>query len=91
MDGVEERVQIEYIDTPVRVSVDFSRLTFGDYLRLRKIQGGGLSDDEAEQMIVDLVTKLTGQDALELPGMAVNAILAELGQRASQGSPSAKN
>lgn len=90
MDG-EERVQIEYVDTPVTVQVDFSRLTFGDYLRLRKVQGGSMTDDEAEAMIVELVSKLTGQNALDLPGMAVNAILAELGQRATMGAPSAKN
>jgi hypothetical protein len=55
-------------ETSVDVSIDWSLLTWRDLLAFNKAQES--ADDEGKQMLVaSLVTKLTGQDALDLPAL----------------------
>lgn len=81
-------VTVEFVEEPVNVKVDFSRLTWGDLLKLQR-RGDTGSDEEAEKLMTDLISKLTGQDAYDLPAYVVAEIIQQVMARA-QGN-SAKN
>lgn len=55
-------------ETNVDVTIDWALLTWRDLLEFNKAQAS--ADDEAKQVLVaSLVSKLTGQDALDLPAL----------------------
>lgn len=82
-------VTVQFIEEPVNVAVDFSRLTWGDLLRLQR-RGETGSDEEAEKLMTDLISKLTGQDAYTLPAYVVAEIIKQVMARA-QGDATVKN
>ncbi len=82
-------VTVEFIEDPVTVKVDFAKLTWGDLIALQK-RGETGSEEEAEQLMTGLISKLTGQDAYTLPAYVVSEIIGAVMARA-QGDASAKN
>ncbi len=83
------KVTVEFIEEPVKVQVDFSRLTWGDLLKLQR-RGDTGSEEEAERLMTDLISKLTGEDAYTLPAYVVTEIIQQVMARA-QGDGAAKN
>lgn len=81
------RVQIEFVETPIRVSVDMARLTWGDLLELQRLQrlaktdADGDAGGEAERTLNALVSKITGQDATELPAVVVSGVIEAIKER----------
>ena len=51
-------------ETPITVTINWSKLTFGDALALQRAAG---DSDEAVAMMGPLITKIIGQPADELP------------------------
>lgn len=51
------------------VELDFSRLTWGDVLKFQ--EAGNLDAAQAQAMLGDLVTRVTGQDVTAMPGLVV--------------------
>jgi hypothetical protein len=87
------RVQIEFVETPIRVSVDMALLTWGDLLVVQRLQrqakAGGDDDDgaEAERALNALVSKITGQDAVGLPAVVVTRVLDAIKERTAGLAP----
>lgn len=75
-------ITVKWVETPVEIEIDMGRLTWGDLLRLKKAQQADLDDDKAAELITGLVTKITGQDAMELPAQVVAKIANEISERA---------
>lgn len=61
--GINLTITEKPINYPVEL--DFSKLTWADLLAFQKAQGA--SEEEAQQMLADLVTRLTGIDAMTMP------------------------
>lgn len=55
-------------ETTVDVSIDWSLLTWRDLLEFNKAQESA-DDDAKQRLVASLVSKLTGQDALDLPAL----------------------
>ena len=69
-------VQLNFVVAHHNVDVDMSKLTWGDMRKMRQLSGKeNVSEDEAEQIMSDLVSKVTGQNADDLPSMAVGQII----------------
>ena len=53
-------------ETTVNVTLDWSLLSWRDLLEFNKAQAAA-DDDAKQELVASLVTKLSGQDALDLP------------------------
>lgn len=82
-------IQIEWVDEPVTVKIDMSKLTWGDVVAIQKAQEGGESD--AQAILEGIVTKVTGQNAAEMPAQAFSAVVSAMMERATGGGEPAKN
>lgn len=76
------RVQIEFVEEPIQVRVDISRLTWGDLLELQRRNAGDMTEDEAMQATNKLLAKVLDQDPTGMPAMVVAAVLQEIMERA---------
>lgn len=76
------RVQIEFIEEPIQVRVDISKLTWGDLLELQRRGAGDLSEAEAMETTNKLLAKVLDQDPSGMPAMVVAAVLQEIMERA---------
>lgn len=82
-------IQIEWVEDPITIKVDMSKLTWGDVVAIQKAQEGGESD--AQAILESIVTKVTGQDAAMMPAQAFSAVVQAMMERASGAGESAKN
>ena len=83
-------ISIEWVEEPITIKVDMSRLTWGDVVAIQKAQEGGESD--AQAILEGIVTKVTGQDAATMPAQAFSAVVTAMMERANgTGGDTAKN
>ncbi len=74
--------------TPIEVELDVDQLTWEDMKVIRRASAQGASEDDAEQALFALLTKLTGKDMRLLPLRVVNAVIAQLGMLTNEmGNP----
>ena len=85
-----QRVQIEFVEEPIQVRLDISRLTWGDLLALQRSNTGEMSEAEAMEVTNRLLAKVLDEDPLQMPAMVVAAVLQEVLTRAGM-LMSAKN
>lgn len=83
-------ITIKWVEAPVEIEVDMARVTWRDLVQLQKAQEAGMDEDKAIEVVSNLVTKITGQDAWEMPAQVVARIAKELVDRTSLGGE-AKN
>ena len=76
------------VETPITVTINWSKLTFGDAMALQKAAG---DNDAAVEMMGPLISKLIGQPADDLPIGLIMDISKAITARLTTGSPSAKN
>lgn len=74
-------IDITWIEPQIAITVDMSRLSWGDLKTIRQLQAG--DEASAEAAIERLVTKVTGVEAVELPAQAFAAIVQQMMERAS--------
>lgn len=82
-------INIEWVDEPVTVKIDMSKLTWGDVVAIQRAQDGGEAD--AQAILEGIVTKVTGQNAAAMPAQAFSAVVAAMMERAAGGGEAAKN
>lgn len=88
--ATNQRVQIEFVEEPIQVRVDISRLTWGDLLALQRSNTGEMSEAEAMEVTNQLLAKVLDEDPMQMPAMVVAAVLQEVLTRAGM-LMSAKN
>lgn len=84
-------ITITWVEAPIDIEVDMSRVTWRDLVQLQKAQEAGMDEDKAIETITNLVTKITGKDAWEMPAQAVAHIAKELVNRSTTLGGEAKN
>lgn len=84
----DKMVTIEFVEEPITLRVDMRLVTWGDLLDVQRLQREG-GAGAAEEVLTQLVSRITGQDARLLPAMAVAAVMEAVQERAA-GTP-AKN
>lgn len=84
-------VTINFVEQPVTIDVDLSRLTWGDLLKIQRAMGGGVDDAQAEELLNGVLSRVTGQDATELPAIAVAEVLRQVMSRVGGGGQAEKN
>lgn len=75
---------------PLAVELDLDALSFGDALRLMQLQDNSNSEEALLEMM-DIISKLIGQDARELPLRHVQAIMEAVMEAIKAGSGAEKN
>lgn len=83
-------ITIKWKESPVEIEIDMARVTWRDLVQLQKAQSAGMDEDKAIETVTNLVTKIAGQDAWEMPAQVVAQIARELVNRTSLGGE-AKN
>lgn len=83
-------VTVNFVDTPLTIDVDLSKLTWGDLLKIQRAMGGTLAEDQAEELLNGVLSRVTGQDATGLPALAVAEVLRAVMDKVS-GGKSEKN
>ena len=87
----ENGVTIEFVEVRHKVTIDMSKLTWGDALALQKAQTDpAMTDDEREHLTTKMVSTATGQDANTLPAVVVGRVLRAIAERTGQAT-TAKN
>ncbi len=84
-------ITITWVEAPIDIEVDMSRVTWRDLVQLQKAQEAGMDEEKAIETITNLVTKITGKDAWEMPAQAVAQIAKELVNRSTTLGGEAKN
>lgn len=85
-------IVIDWVEEPIKVTVDMSKLTWGDVLDIQKTQAsddGRTAEEKSLEVIQRVVTKVTGIEATELPAQAFGEVLNAIMERVN-GDP-AKN
>ena len=82
-------LDIEDVTAPVKVKVDFNKVTWGDVLTIQKLVGEGVEEAEAQAFLTGIVSKVTGVDANDLPVFAVKEVLEKV--MAYVGATNSKN
>jgi len=82
-------ISIEWVEEPIAVKIDMSKLTWGDVVAIQQAQANNESD--AQVILESIVTKVTGQDATTMPAQAFSAVVAAMMERAAGGGEAAKN
>lgn len=62
------QLNVTEMESTVDVTLDWTKLTWRDLLDFNKAQVSA-SDDEKQQLVSNLVSKLAGVDALDLPAL----------------------
>lgn len=83
-------VKVRFIEPPVEIDVDMSRITWRDLIDLQKAQREGMDEERAVEAVTKIVSRITGQDAWELPAQVVAKVAEEMMSMAGLGG-SAKN
>jgi H2-forming N5,N10-methylenetetrahydromethanopterin dehydrogenase-like enzyme len=76
-------ITVNFVEVETTVNVDMTRLSWRDLVTLQRAQKSGLTEDQAIETITELVSKLTGQDAWELPAQVVSQIASQLVSRST--------
>lgn len=84
-------VKVNLVEPQIDITVDLSKLTWGDLLNLQRVVGSQITEGQAIEMISAIVTKVTDRNANDLPAVAMQAILQAIFERAHLGDSSAKN
>lgn len=84
-------VTISFVETPVTVTVDMSKLTWGDLLAIQRATAGNTSEDQAAGLINDVLTRVTGEDVEKLPATAVSEVLKAVMARVQNSGQAEKN
>lgn len=84
-------VKLTFVEREIDVRVDMAALTWGDLLALQSAASGAISEAQAQVLLAGIVSKVTGQDANELPAVAVQAVLDGIMQRVQGSGQAAKN
>jgi hypothetical protein len=74
----ENVVEIEVVREPVKVKIDFNKLTWGRVLELQRALAADATNEKAEELVSKVISDLTGQNAYDLPAFAVTRILQEV-------------
>ena len=74
-------IDITWIEPKIAITVDMSRLSWGDLKTIRQLQAG--DEASAEAALEQLVTKVTGVEATELPAQAFGALVQHMIERAA--------
>lgn len=74
-------IDIKWIEPDIAITIDMSRLSWGDMKEIRQLQAG--NEAEAEAAIERLVTQVTGVQATTLPAQAFAAIVQQMMERAA--------
>lgn len=82
-------ISIEWVDEPVTIRIDMSKLTWGDVVAIQRAQDGGETDVQA--VLESIVSKVTGQDAASMPAQAFSTVVQAMMERANGGGEAAKN
>lgn len=83
-------VKISFIEKEIEVNVDLSLLTWGDLLKLQRVSSSGTSEEQAEELLNNVISRVTGKDAYDLPAVVVTQVLQAIMQRV-QGGQKEKN
>jgi hypothetical protein len=82
-------VTINWIDTPLEVNVDMSKLTWRDIVSIQRAQ---VADElTAQETIEAIVTKVTGVDAGDMPAQAFSQVVQAMMARAGGQGADQKN
>ena len=76
--GSDRGINITFAEDTYDIRIDLDAISWQDAKRYQRVQAGrsGLSDDEAEAMVDELILKVTGQDPNTLPARVVRRVLA---------------
>lgn len=83
-------ITIKWVEPAVEIEVDMSRLTWRDLVEFQKARNTEMDDEQRVQLVTQLVSRITGQDAWDLPAQVVAKIANEALARTSLGAE-AKN
>lgn len=83
-------VKVRFVEPPVEIDVDMSKITWRDLIELQRAQREGLDEDGAVEVVTKIVSRITGQDAWELPAQVVAKVAEEMMTMAGLGG-TAKN
>lgn len=83
-------ITIKWVEPAVEIEVDMSRLTWRDLVEFQRVRDSVLDDEQRVELVTKLVSRITGQDAWELPAQVVAQIANEALTRTSLGG-TAKN
>lgn len=86
----ENLVEVEVVRDPVKVTIDFNKLTWGRVLEIQRALAANASDEDAEKIVTKVVSEITGQDAYLLPAFVVSKVLQEVLNFSNNGT-TAKN
>jgi hypothetical protein len=75
---------------PIEIAIDLDALSFGDALQLMKLQNNA-NDENALLAMMDIISKLIGQDARQLPLRHVQAIMESVMDAIKAGGNDEKN
>ncbi len=83
-------VTVKFIEPPVNIDVDMSKITWRDLIELQKVQRQGGDEEQAIEAVTKIVSRITGQDAWDLPAQVVAKVVEEMMTMAGLGG-TAKN
>lgn len=83
-------VKVRFVEPPVEIDVDMSRITWRDLIDLQKAQREGMDEERAVEVVTKIVSRITGQDAWDLPAQVVAKVAEEMMTMAGLGG-AAKN
>jgi hypothetical protein len=66
---------------PYEIEVDFDALTWDDFMTLQT-QGAKLSEEESQEKVNEVLSRICGQDVRKLPGRVVGTVLTRLKEMA---------
>jgi hypothetical protein len=82
-------VTINWIDTPLEISVDMSKLTWRDLVAIQRTPM--IDEAQAQATLETIISKVTGMDAGDLPAQAFVQLVQAMMQRANGQGDAAKN
>jgi len=75
-------IEINFVQHKHRVDVDMSKLTWGDVRKMQtyqaKIASGEMNEGDASEVLTELVSKVTGQNADDLPSTVVQRVVSAM-------------
>jgi len=82
-------VTINWIDTPLEISVDMSKLTWRDLVAIQRTPM--IDEAQAQATLETIISKVTDMDAGDLPAQAFVQLVQAMMQRANGQGDAAKN
>lgn len=82
-------ITINWIDTPLEIDVDMSKLTWRDLVAIQRTPM--MDEGKAQEALETIVSKVTGTDSADLPAQAFVQLVQAMMQRANGQGDAAKN